>query len=80
MLQHSSAMLLLQGWPLPRSTAVWVLTSTSGASPMTNAARTAPYQVPARAWPGMPGLRFSLHALCPFSVPHSGRSDSRECR
>ena len=41
------ALLLLQGWPLPCSTAVWVLTSTSGASPMTNAARIAPYQVSA---------------------------------
>lgn len=28
-----------QGWPLPPSTEVWVLTSTSGASPMTNADR-----------------------------------------
>jgi TDG/mug DNA glycosylase family protein len=31
------------GWPLPPTTEVWVLTSTSGACPLTNAAREAPY-------------------------------------
>lgn len=31
------------GWPLPDTTEVWVLTSTSGASALTNAAREAPY-------------------------------------
>jgi hypothetical protein len=31
-------------WPLPAATEVWVLTSTSGASALTNEARAAPYQ------------------------------------
>lgn len=33
-----------EGWPLPASTAVWVMTSTSGASPMTTEARMAPWR------------------------------------
>eukprot|EP00955_Chlamydomonas_euryale_P068446 360121-Chlamydomonas_euryale.AAC.24 len=32
------------GWPLPPSTEVWVCPSTSGAAPMSNQAREAPYQ------------------------------------
>jgi hypothetical protein len=32
------------GWPLPPATEVWVLTSTSGASALTNEARAAPYR------------------------------------
>ena len=32
------------GWPLPPWTEVWVLTSTSGASALTNEARAAPYE------------------------------------
>ncbi|KAK9815922.1 hypothetical protein WJX72_012023 [[Myrmecia] bisecta] len=32
------------GWPFPPGTAVWVLPSTSGASPQTNAERFGPYQ------------------------------------
>jgi hypothetical protein len=35
---------LPRGWPLPASTEVWVLTSTSGASALTNEQRSAPYQ------------------------------------
>lgn len=31
------------GWPLPAATEVWVLTSTSGASALTNEQRAAPY-------------------------------------
>lgn len=34
----------VQGWPLPDSSAVWVMTSTSGASPMTTEARMAPWR------------------------------------
>ncbi|KAL3151326.1 hypothetical protein ABBQ38_013161 [Trebouxia sp. C0009 RCD-2024] len=32
-----------EGWPLPAHTPVWVMTSTSGASPMTTEARMAPW-------------------------------------
>ncbi|KAL4428494.1 hypothetical protein ABPG75_002583 [Micractinium tetrahymenae] len=35
---------LPEGWPLPLSTEVWVMTSTSGAAPMTREARYAPWQ------------------------------------
>lgn len=55
----------MQGWPLPASTEVWVLTTTSGAAPMTVAQRTAPYQrlaerlalVPLRAAGDAPSCR-----------------------
>ena len=48
--------MFLQGWPLPRATEVWVMTSTSGASPMTTEARTAPWkqlsqQLSQLSWP-----------------------------
>lgn len=46
-----------EGWPLPPSTAVWVLTSTSGASPMTNAARKEPYQALADTITSIPRQR-----------------------
>lgn len=36
--------LTAQGWPLPATTEVWVLTSTSGAAPMTVEQRMRPYQ------------------------------------
>lgn len=35
---------LPDGWPLPLSTEVWVMTSTSGAAPMTREQRFAPWQ------------------------------------
>lgn len=45
-----------EGWPLPDSTEVWVMTSTSGASPMTTEARMAPWhelskQLTQLSWP-----------------------------
>ena len=49
---------MVQGWPLPDSTEVWVMTSTSGASPMTTEARMAPWhklsnQLAQLPWPRM---------------------------
>lgn len=58
----SLVILVPQGWPLPPSTAVWVLTSTSGASPMTNAARKEPYQGLADAIASIPRPRTPLCA------------------
>lgn len=35
---------IMQGWPYPSSTEVWVLPSTSGAAPMTVEERVGPYR------------------------------------
>ena len=54
------------GWPFPSTTEVWVLTSTSGASALTNEARIKPYADLAAAlqdvpWP-LPPNAVCLHA------------------
>lgn len=46
----------IQGWPLPQSTEVWLLPSTSGASALTNEERGAPFrevskQIGCLEWP-----------------------------
>ncbi|PRW44558.1 uracil-dna glycosylase superfamily [Chlorella sorokiniana] len=53
---------LPEGWPLPLSTEVWVMTSTSGAAPMTRQQRYAPWQALAERlarepWPRQCQLR-----------------------
>lgn len=53
---------LPQGWPLPPSTEVWVMPSTSGAAAMTKEQRVGPWRQLAErlqreAWPREPGLR-----------------------
>mmetsp|Transcript_15363 Transcript_15363/g.46373 ORF Transcript_15363/g.46373 Transcript_15363/m.46373 type:complete len:342 (+) Transcript_15363:122-1147(+) len=64
-----------EGWPLPGSTEVWVLTTTSGAAPMTVAERTAPYQRLADRLACIP-LRVASEPLScrsPQSRSHDGR-------
>ncbi|KAL4858944.1 hypothetical protein ACK3TF_001313 [Chlorella vulgaris] len=58
------------GWPLPLHTEVWVLTSTSGAAPMTREQRIAPWQalaqrLAAEAWPRQCVARCSELQLAP---------------
>ncbi len=57
-------MLCLQGWPLPASTDVWVMTSTSGASPMTNEQRFATWQALAEHLEGLPWPRQDTVQCC----------------
>ncbi|PSC69966.1 uracil-dna glycosylase superfamily [Micractinium conductrix] len=64
---------LPDGWPLPLSTEVWVMTSTSGAAPMTREARLAPWQALADrlaqdAWPRR------CVARCSGGIMHRGGS------
>ena len=46
--------ILPSGWPFPKETDVWVLTSTSGASALTNEARIAPYKALSQALEHIP--------------------------
>jgi TDG/mug DNA glycosylase family protein len=57
--------LLPAGWPLPASSQVWVLPSTSGACPLSNEAREAPWaelagELARHGWPRVAGA-----AACP---------------
>ncbi|WIA35650.1 hypothetical protein OEZ86_004062 [Tetradesmus obliquus] len=53
------------GWPLPADkTEVWVLTSTSGAAPMSNQAREAPYRQLAQRLAQLPWPRSDIQLPC----------------
>ena len=54
----------MQGWPLPGSTAVWVLPSTSGAAPMTVEERVGPYRQLAEELQQVPWPRQPLPLCC----------------
>ena len=53
-------------WPLPASSELWVMTSTSGASPMTNEERFATWRALA-AYIGQ--LKHPREAQCPATQP-----------
>ncbi|KAF8069663.1 Tdg [Scenedesmus sp. PABB004] len=52
------------GWPLPRDTEVWVLSSTSGASALTNQQRAAPYEALAQRLAQLPWPRTDIVLRC----------------
>jgi TDG/mug DNA glycosylase family protein len=57
--------MLPPGWPLPVDrTEVWVLTSTSGAAPMSNADRERPYQQLAERLAQVPWPRSDIVVSC----------------
>jgi TDG/mug DNA glycosylase family protein len=59
------ANMLPSGWPLPVDrTEVWVLTSTSGAAPMSNADRERPYKQLAERLADIPWPRSNLVLKC----------------
>eukprot|EP00878_Enallax_costatus_P024506 GHUV01026156.1.p1 GENE.GHUV01026156.1~~GHUV01026156.1.p1 ORF type:complete len:311 (+),score=70.48 GHUV01026156.1:99-1031(+) len=65
---------LPSGWPLPADRCeVWVLTSTSGAAPMSNADREAPYAQLADRLKQIPWPRSDIHLHC-TSAPAGSRA------
>jgi TDG/mug DNA glycosylase family protein len=64
-LDKQPAEMLPPGWPLPVDrTEVWVLTSTSGAAPMSNADRERPYQQLAHRLAEVPWPRSDVVLKC----------------
>ena len=55
----------LQGWPLPSSSAVWVMPSTSGAAPMTSEARLGPWRELSQSLERIPWPRA---LICPVTL------------
>ena len=76
-------MLCLQGWPLPANADVWVMTSTSGASPMTNEQRFATWQALAEHLEALPWPRQDIVQCCrkqTSPLPDNAETDVKDVK